>query len=266
MLFKRFGMLPLLVVIYFGGCTSITYEQTYEPDASVLTRMTLPEARRILASFQTRLHKRDAESSFSAPISHVRVTQAGNLVLVDQTNHKVYAFPLKDMKVAEGIRDQYGQVRDAVVYLDEKFFCNVSGGGDQAKRIVDAIYTVQQAIQRGDTAKEESDFQKIAKVYRDVVPKPQLPEAARRFRVQAEGAINDKNFTAAADFYEQALDIAPWWPQGHFDRAVVLGETEEYDLAVVEMKRYLALVPDAPDARAAQDKIYDWERKAGTLN
>jgi hypothetical protein len=32
------------------------------------------------------------------------------------------------------------------------------------------------------------------------------------------------------------------------------------------MKRYLALVPDAPDARAAQDKIYDWERKAGMPN
>jgi hypothetical protein len=27
-----------------------------------------------------------------------------------------------------------------------------------------------------------------------------------------------------------------------------------------EMKYYLQLVPDAPNARAAQDKIYDWER------
>ncbi|MDE2260229.1 MAG: formylglycine-generating enzyme family protein [Betaproteobacteria bacterium] len=29
------------------------------------------------------------------------------------------------------------------------------------------------------------------------------------------------------------------------------------------MKRYLLLVPDAPDARAAQDKIYQWEGVAG---
>jgi len=25
------------------------------------------------------------------------------------------------------------------------------------------------------------------------------------------------------------------------------------------MKKYLILYPDAPDARAAQDKIYEWE-------
>jgi hypothetical protein len=27
------------------------------------------------------------------------------------------------------------------------------------------------------------------------------------------------------------------------------------------MRRYLLLVPDAPNARAAQDKIYEWEAK-----
>jgi hypothetical protein len=31
------------------------------------------------------------------------------------------------------------------------------------------------------------------------------------------------------------------------------------------MKRYLTLVPNASDARA-QDKIYEWERKAGVGN
>jgi hypothetical protein len=44
--------------------------------------------------------------------------------------------------------------------------------------------------------------------------------------------------------------------------AVVLSETSDYDLAVREMKRYLLLAPSAPDAHAAQNNIYKWERKA----
>lgn len=89
-----------------------------------------------------------------------------------------------------------------------------------------------------------------------------MPESARRYMVQAEDAVREKKFDAAADLYKQALDVAPLWPEGHFNRALVLGETGSYVLAVSEMKRYLLLVPNASNARAAQDKIYIWERKA----
>lgn len=67
-------------------------------------------------------------------------------------------------------------------------------------------------------------------------------------------------FDDAADFYATALKIAQWWPVGHFNRALVLGEAGEYEMAKREMNYYLQLVPDAPNARAVQDKIYDWER------
>lgn len=88
-----------------------------------------------------------------------------------------------------------------------------------------------------------------------------LPEDAYKYKVQAEGAVRDKEFNDAADFYAKALKIAPWWPVGHFNRALVLGETGDYELAKREMQYYLQLVPDAPNARAAQDKIYQWERQ-----
>jgi tetratricopeptide (TPR) repeat protein len=93
-----------------------------------------------------------------------------------------------------------------------------------------------------------------------------MPEAARRFMVQAEDAVREKKFDDAADLYKQALDVAPLWPEGHFNRALVLGETGSYASAVSEMKRYLLLVPNASNARAAQDKIYVWERKTGEGN
>ena len=108
---------------------------------------------------------------------------------------------------------------------------------------------------------EEVLFHEAARAYRASNPKSQLPEAARRFKVQAEGAVHDKDYGAAAEFYGQAIGVAPWWPEGHFNRALVLSNTGDYELAIVEMKRYLELMPDAQDARAAQDKVYEWEPK-----
>ena len=78
----------------------------------------------------------------------------------------------------------------------------------------------------------------------------------------AEAAIRDKDFEGASTQYAKALAIASWWPEGRFNRALVLGELRRYTEAVREMKRYLQLVPEGPNARAAQDKIYEWEARA----
>jgi regulator of sirC expression with transglutaminase-like and TPR domain len=105
------------------------------------------------------------------------------------------------------------------------------------------------------------DFEAVARAYRAEAVKPALPEAARRWRVQAESAVRAQQFDEAADLFDAALAEAPWWPEGHFNRALVLGEAGAPAGAITEMRRYLALVPEAPDARAAQDKIYEWERQ-----
>ncbi|HVE14991.1 MAG TPA: tetratricopeptide repeat protein [Elusimicrobiota bacterium] len=112
--------------------------------------------------------------------------------------------------------------------------------------------------------KDEREFAAALETYRAAAVKPELPEEARRFKVQAEGSVRDKDLQAAAGFYKKGLEVAPWWPEGRFNRALILAETSDYAGAMTEMKRYLALVPDAPNARAAQDKIYDWERKAAS--
>ena len=92
--------------------------------------------------------------------------------------------------------------------------------------------------------------------------RPELPQDARRFKVQAELAVEERRFSDAAELFKQALTVAPWWPEGHYNRALVLGELGSHALAIRSMKRYLALVPDAPDAQAAQDRIYAWEAMA----
>jgi len=123
----------------------------------------------------------------------------------------------------------------------------------------------KQAKHSGSEKESEARFQEALRAYRTAAVKPQLSEAARQFMVQAEGAVRDKDYQEAADLYELALALAPWWPEGHFNLALVLAETDDPDRAIIEMNRYLALVPTAPDARAAQDKIYDWQRKAAKL-
>ncbi len=114
-----------------------------------------------------------------------------------------------------------------------------------------------------NTDNANDPFQAVVEEYRAANPKPGLHEEARKFKVQAEFALQEKQFARAAELYGKALDIAPWWPEGHFNRALILGETKRYREAMREMKRYLLLVPDASNARAAQDKIYQWEGVAG---
>jgi tetratricopeptide (TPR) repeat protein len=113
---------------------------------------------------------------------------------------------------------------------------------------------------------EDARFQEALHADQVVAVERELPETARRFKVQAEDAVRENKFDDAADIYRQALNIAPLWPAGHYNRALVLGEIGNYESAIREMKRYLLLAPNASNVRAAQDQIYIWERKAGEDN
>jgi tetratricopeptide (TPR) repeat protein len=126
----------------------------------------------------------------------------------------------------------------------------------------------EKSAQEQREATEQANFEKAVEIYRNTKPKPVLSEEGRKYNVQAVAAFKDKQFSEAAEHYAQALKVAPWWPDGHFNRALILGELKRFGEAVREMNRYLQLVPDATNARAAQDKIYEWERFAPkeTLN
>lgn len=62
--------------------------------------------------------------------------------------------------------------------------------------------------------------------------------------------------------YGQESDITsvtPWYPPPYYNRALLLGRLKRYSAAMEMMKRYLAITPNAENARAAQDKIYEWQ-------
>ena len=135
-----------------------------------------------------------------------------------------------------------------------------TGDVSNTKRVADALYVLKQNAINDIHEYDASFAASLADYRKKAAANTTLPEEANKYKVQAEGAVRDKEFDDAADFYAEALNIVPWWPVGHFNRALVLGEASDYELAKREMNYYLQLVPNAPNARAAQDKIYEWER------
>jgi tetratricopeptide (TPR) repeat protein len=131
-----------------------------------------------------------------------------------------------------------------------------------SKRLVQAFVVLGKEPDAAALAQEQARFESAVRAYREGASKPQKPESVLRLQVQAEAAVRDKSFAEAEDDFAQALAIAPWWPEGHYNRALVLAETGDYALAITEMTRYLQLVPDTPNAREAQNFIYEWQRKA----
>jgi tetratricopeptide (TPR) repeat protein len=138
--------------------------------------------------------------------------------------------------------------------------CSTSyDNSDRATRLVDALLTLEKYFTTGHAAeiKEElASFQPTADHYRAKKQKPTLPEETRKFQVQAENAFDLKKYDDAIHFYQKGLEVSPWWPDGHYNLALILGQQGLIADAYKEMKKYLALTPNAPDARKALDKTY----------
>ncbi len=110
-----------------------------------------------------------------------------------------------------------------------------------------------------DEARWDRVHEALGRLYPKLSDKPPLPEEVRRYLIQADVHYKAERFDEAAQAYRTGLLLAPWWPSGHFNLALLLARGKQYPEAVEHMKRYLRLVPGAPNARVARDKIYEWE-------
>jgi tetratricopeptide (TPR) repeat protein len=141
-----------------------------------------------------------------------------------------------------------------------------TAGRQQAADFLQAVWAMHLHAKSGELANfRKVLFEKhIAEIekYRDPASRPPLPEDVLKYKVQAEAAVRRGHFVDALLPYQRALALAPWWPEGHFNTALVYGELGLYPEAVIYMKYYLRAAPDAPNARAAQNKIYEWEGRS----
>jgi tetratricopeptide (TPR) repeat protein len=197
-----------------------------------------------------------------------KVKVVGNkvLVFVGNEGNKV-TFPLKEITVEAATDGKVGEV--AISYDAKRYGMYRSSKkgsvtpltSEGTRNFTDAILVLKKVA--FDEDQYESYYEKIISASNTAPNKTVLPEEVRRYKVQAESAIKEKSYYEASELFRAALNIAPWWADGHFNRALVLGEAGELDLAILEMRRYLFLVPNATDARAAHNMIYGWERSLG---
>jgi tetratricopeptide (TPR) repeat protein len=131
-----------------------------------------------------------------------------------------------------------------------------------AKTIADALYLLQQVQKdrQGKHDKQLADFEPIAAQYRELTIKPPVSEEQRKYIVQANALTKQKRYKMAEEKYLKVIELDPAsYPAAYYNMALLAAQENFPGNAIFRMKQYLLLVPDAKDARNAQDKIYEWE-------
>jgi tetratricopeptide (TPR) repeat protein len=200
---------------------------------------------------------------------HVRL-RGGNLVLriVKQGAPSNFSFALRGLNPDEEYEGDTQYIRLFGVRKLPYFSCSFASGQSQDMRhAVLALAALQREAQTQPTpeeqlAEQEQRFETAAQNYGASDIKPGLPEDARRLGEQAAQDMDSQDYDDAVDLYEQALEVAPWWPEFHYQRGLALAAVNDYAEAVAEMQRYLLLDASGSEAAAAQAKAGEWGRKA----
>ena len=78
--------------------------------------------------------------------------------------------------------------------------------------------------------------------------------------VQANLLAQQKKYAHAIQLYKKVIDLdATAYPEAYNNMALLYAQLNRYSVAIFYMREYMLLEPSANDARAAQDKIYEWE-------
>lgn len=107
-------------------------------------------------------------------------------------------------------------------------------------------------------------FKSIVSQYNAQKEKPGVSEEQRKYIIQANMFNEQMDYKKAIEAYKKAIETDQTsYPAAYFNIALLSAQVDKYDAAIFNMKKYLLLVPNADDARAAQDKIYEWEALIG---
>jgi hypothetical protein len=136
-------------------------------------------------------------------------------------------------------------------------WCENSESERCAKALADVLF-VYRARVRG---MREADrlFGEVLAKYKHPAQRPPLPEDVRKFKIQAEFAVDQKKLADAINYYTQGVVGARWWADGYFNLALLHAEVKNFPEAIRVMKRFIALQEGTPDARRAMDMTYRWE-------
>jgi tetratricopeptide (TPR) repeat protein len=111
---------------------------------------------------------------------------------------------------------------------------------------------------------------RLVRIAAKLNPPPPVPEEAKRHLAYALAAIEEgkasggiSKLNDAVDQLNQVLRLAPWRPEAYYNLGVALEQQKRYADAARNLKLYLLAAPNAEDAAAVQQKIYELEYKSG---
>ena len=270
----------LLLSIYFtymflllpGCATPPPPRLEYTPTKASVTTLPMLETQALLVTS----YAKNLGVGPLFPADGVSVQNSGSDIVIKSTLQKFpeFWFHVSTLKVpvvaqfAKGTsyywHDHYINGDGYCIFMDDDvdqrlFIC--WRDRNDAGEFANAVFRLANPPTDVEKANEVAQFASIAKQYRSAAAKLSLPVDALRFSTQANDALRSRQFWDAISLYEKALATAPWWPEGHYNVALLAAQQGLYSDAVDEMKKYLELAPDAPDAQKAQDQIWIWERR-----
>ena len=124
---------------------------------------------------------------------------------------------------------------------------------------IDAFYTIQQNMGWQNREKQLQAFKTVAAKYRAMKVKPVMSEKQRKEVVLANLMTRQRKYKEAIQFYRKviALDSVSY-PAAYNNLALLNAQLKQYKWAIYYMRKFILLEPDTKDARAAKDKIYEW--------
>ena len=170
-------------------------------------------------------------------------------------------FYYKDIKEEETIEVSFEKKNANNVCVSIKMFDFCFDKYDDAQIFAEHLYAiVHHSYQELNSDSLLTVFKPVAEQYHALQVKPLVTEEQRKYIVQANALNEEKKYSEALELYKKAIEIQPTsYPSAYYNMALIAAQIQDYRYAILNMKKYLILVPEAEDARAAQDKIYEWE-------
>jgi tetratricopeptide (TPR) repeat protein len=170
----------------------------------------------------------------------------------------IYDLEMRRNTVKKAVDDAHSSIEEAKT-ISSKSLANIKLTEAFAK--LNTAWLYSSGIEQEDRDINQAILKDIFNVHSQLKDKPEIPESARKYMVQATSATTEKNYINAISLWNKVLAIAPYYPIAYFDKALLFEQTGNFRSAIENMNKYIELYPDAKDARGAKDKIYEWEGK-----
>lgn len=252
----------MVVTHFFIACMAIPIPTSYSPYTSKnkINKVTMDEVRTKLSgilndNLRPGMTVKDTLSKRGFTVKSVKVTNEGvDFIGKNQQKHLAYIDLLNKNLNGNGFQNSYFDV------VIPKVMTITLLGDKNSGTLMDYLYFIQRKLLVDSFNKQLKDFEPRSAAYRNLKMKPPVSEEQRKYVVQANALNEQKLYSDAAKLYIKAMKVDETsYPAGYFNIALLDAQMGYYDNAIYEMKKYLMLVPDAPDARNAQDKIYEWD-------